>query len=56
MAGSEVGVVPGGSVMVMGERPGETRNNVVPSHLLHSSIMYFRWEAIVWQSPNNEYG
>jgi len=56
MAGSEVGGVPGGLVMVVGERPGETRNNVLPSHLLHSRMLYFWWEATVWQSPNNEYG
>jgi len=42
MAGSEVGGVPGGSVMVMGERPGDTRNTIIPSYLLHSRIMYFR--------------
>ena len=28
MADSEVGGVPGGLVMVVGKRPGETRNNL----------------------------
>ena len=54
MAGSEVEGVPGGSVMVMQERPGDTRNNVLPTHLLQSQIFKNRVHVLqVWSHCGN---
>jgi len=56
MAGSEVGGIPGGSVRGRkgGKRPGETRNNVWPSHPCHS-ITNFNNHVLSAAVPCSEY-